>query len=77
MVFVIAATNRMDMIDEAILRSGRVQKQLEVPLPNSEERVKILEAITRKMKIEKDINFERVGNECSGFSGADLKLLIR
>ena len=57
MVFVIAATNRMDMIDEAILRSGRVQKQLEVPLPNSEERVKILEAITRKMKIEKDINF--------------------
>ena len=42
MVFVIAATNRPDIIDEAVLRSGRIEKHLYVPLPNASERLQIL-----------------------------------
>jgi ribosome biogenesis ATPase len=51
MVFVIAATNRPDIIDEAILRSGRIEKHLLVPLPTPEDRVAILKAIVRKINI--------------------------
>lgn len=51
MVFVIAATNRKDMIDEATLRSGRIQKHLYVPQPDATERIQILKAITKSIKI--------------------------
>ena len=53
MVFVIAATNRPDIIDEAVLRSGRIEKHLYVPLPNNKERLQILNKITNKMKARK------------------------
>ena len=45
----IAATNRPDIIDEAVLRSGRIEKHLYVPLPNVKERLEILQKITRKV----------------------------
>lgn len=49
MVFVIAATNRPDIIDEAILRSGRIEKHLLVPLPTADDRISILRTIVRKI----------------------------
>ena len=54
-VFVIAATNRPDIIDPAMLRPGRLDKLLYVPLPNKEDRFSILKTLTRKVPIAKDV----------------------
>lgn len=63
MVFVIAATNRPDIIDEAILRSGRIEKHLYVPLPNCKERLEILKKITRKINHEDNLELEDVASK--------------
>ena len=54
-VFVIAATNRPDIIDPAMLRPGRLDKLLYVPLPTNDDRLQILETITRSLPISSDI----------------------
>jgi len=54
-VFVIAATNRPDIIDPAMLRPGRLDKLLYVPLPTQEDRLSILETLTRKLPISNDV----------------------
>jgi ribosome biogenesis ATPase len=54
-VFVIAATNRPDIIDPAMLRPGRLDKLLYVPLPTNEDRLSILQTITRSLPISEDI----------------------
>ncbi|CAK8672661.1 nuclear valosin-containing protein-like [Clavelina lepadiformis] len=81
-VFVVAATNRPDIIDPAILRPGRLDKTLYVGIPSPEERVKILVTITkngRKPLLDDDVCFESVGKDerCNGFTGADLSALMR
>jgi SpoVK/Ycf46/Vps4 family AAA+-type ATPase len=55
-VFIIAATNRPDIIDPAMLRPGRLDKLLFVPLPSKEDRLAILKALVRKSPLEKDVN---------------------
>ena len=55
-VFVIAATNRPDIIDPAMLRPGRLDKLLFVPLPTPDDRYSILETLTRKLPMSNDIN---------------------
>ena len=54
-VFVIAATNRPDMIDPAMLRPGRLDKLLYVPLPTKDDRLSILKTITRNVPMSKDV----------------------
>eukprot|EP01028_Stygiella_incarcerata_P011273 TRINITY_DN62966_c0_g1_i1.p1 TRINITY_DN62966_c0_g1~~TRINITY_DN62966_c0_g1_i1.p1 ORF type:complete len:811 (+),score=235.49 TRINITY_DN62966_c0_g1_i1:154-2586(+) len=78
-VFVIAATNRPDIIDPAMLRPGRLDKILYVPLPTPENRVSILETISRKIPLDGEIDLREIGmrSECEGFSGADLVALLR
>lgn len=49
---VIAATNRVDVLDPALLRSGRLDRKIELPLPNEEARVRILQIHSRKMNVE-------------------------
>ena len=53
---VIAATNRPDMLDPAVLRSGRLDRKIEFPHPNEEARVQILRIHSRKMNVSKDVN---------------------
>jgi ribosome biogenesis ATPase len=79
LVFVIAATNRPDMIDPAMLRPGRLDKALYVDLPNQQERVSILRAITRKTPLARDVQLEHIANhlQADGMSGADLASLVR
>lgn len=86
MIFVIAATNRPDIIDEAILRSGRIEKHLLVPLPTQEDRLSILKAIVRKInvgneyfKLDPEVKLEDISKHtlCEGFSGADLHHLVK
>ena len=77
--FVVAATNRPDMIDPAMLRPGRLDKLLYVPLPPPDGRAAILKTLTRKTPIapEVDVGAIAFSSRCSGFSGADLASLVR
>ncbi|MFH0922672.1 MAG: AAA family ATPase, partial [Candidatus Micrarchaeota archaeon] len=76
-VVVIAATNRMDMIDPALLRPGRFDKLIEVPSPDEHTRLEILKVHTAKMPIDKGINLSELAKKTVGYSGADLEGLCR
>ncbi|CAK9821338.1 Nuclear valosin-containing protein-like [Anthophora retusa] len=81
-VFLMAASNRPDIIDPAVLRPGRLDKILYVDLPTTADRVDILRALTKnatKPKLAADVNLEEIGynSKCDGYSGADLAALIR
>lgn len=76
-IYVIAATNRPDIIDPAMLRPGRLETLLFVNLPSPLERVEILQTLVRKLPIEFDENMRRLAEECEGYSGADLGSLLR
>ena len=77
--FVVAATNRPDMIDPAMLRPGRLDKLLYVPLPPPDGRAAILKTLTRKTPLAADVDVGSIGTSarCGGFSGADLASLVR
>jgi cell division protease FtsH len=75
-VIVIAATNRGDILDHALTRPGRFDRQVVVPLPDLKGRVKILKIHARKIKIGPDADFERLGRGTPMFSGAELEALI-
>ncbi|PHZ17800.1 26S proteasome subunit P45 [Rhizopus microsporus ATCC 52813] len=70
---VIAATNRIDILDPALLRSGRLDRKIEFPLPNEEARARIMQIHSRKMNVSKDVNFEELARCCDEFNGAQCK----
>ncbi|GMH42226.1 hypothetical protein BSKO_10145 [Bryopsis sp. KO-2023] len=78
-VYLVAATNRPDIIDPALLRPGRLDKMLYVPLPDPAGRVSILEALMKKTPLGEGVSPKEVGldQRCTGFSGADLAGLVR
>ncbi|KAI9358311.1 P-loop containing nucleoside triphosphate hydrolase protein [Zopfochytrium polystomum] len=69
---VIAATNRIDILDPALLRSGRLDRKIEFPLPNEEARARIMQIHSRKMRCA-DVNFEELSRSCDEFNGAQCK----
>ncbi|MBA3749936.1 MAG: AAA family ATPase, partial [Nitrosopumilus sp.] len=71
-VVIIAATNRLDMIDTAMLRPGRFDKIVFVPKPDLTTRLKILEIYAKDKPITPDVNFQRIAELTDGFSGADM-----
>lgn len=76
-IYVIAATNRPDIIDQAMLRPGRLETRLFVNLPSPLERVEILQTLVRNLPIEFNDDLRRLAEECDGFSGADMGSLLR
>ncbi|TNN11474.1 26S proteasome regulatory subunit 6A isoform 1 [Schistosoma japonicum] len=70
---VIAATNRVDILDPALLRSGRVDRKIEFPAPNEEARARIMQIHSRKMNVDKDVNFEELARCTDDFNGAQCK----
>jgi ribosome biogenesis ATPase len=78
-VFVVAATNRPDIIDPAMLRPGRLDKLLYVPLPSAVERQAILQTLLRKTPVSKDVDISAIASDarCARFTGADLAGLVR
>jgi len=72
---IMAATNRFDMLDEAILRPGRFDRLIEVPKPNGEGRAQILRIHTRDMNVADDVAFAELADDLDGYSGADLASL--
>jgi cell division protease FtsH len=75
-IIVIAATNRADVLDPALTRPGRFDRQVQVPLPDLIGRKQILEVHARKVKLAPDIDLERLARGTPMFSGADLAALI-
>ena len=72
---IIAATNRFDMLDRAILRPGRFDRLIEVPKPDVEGRKLIFEIHTRNMNVADDVDFEELADEADEASGADIKAI--
>mgnify|MGYP002761231295 CR=1 FL=1 len=74
---VLAATNRRDALDPALLRPGRLETHVEVPEPDREARRKILEVHTRGKPLTDEVDLERVADETEGYSGAEIASLSR
>ncbi|GET88529.1 proteasome regulatory ATPase subunit 5, putative [Leishmania tarentolae] len=72
-VKVIAATNRIDVLDPALLRSGRLDRKVEFPMPDEEARASILEIHSRRMNLDKDVNFKELARCTDDMNGAQLK----
>jgi len=70
---VIAATNRVDILDPALLRSGRLDRKIEFPHPNEEARARIMQIHSRKMNVSPDVNFEELARCTDDFNGAQCK----
>jgi|Transcript_17255 26S proteasome regulatory subunit T5 len=73
MIKVIAATNRPDVLDPALLRSGRLDRKIELPHPNEEARAKIMRIHARKMNVSSEVVYEELARSCEDFNGAQLK----
>jgi len=72
-VKVLAATNRVDVLDPALLRSGRLDRKIEFPLPNEEARAQILKIHSRKMTVDDGVNWMELARSTDEFMGAQLK----
>ncbi|MEM4554541.1 MAG: CDC48 family AAA ATPase [Candidatus Anstonellaceae archaeon] len=76
-VVVIAATNRPDILDSALLRPGRFDRIIEIPVPDEKARLEILKVHTRSMPLAKNISLEEIAKKTDGYTGADIENLCR
>ncbi len=76
-VVVIAATNRPDMIDPALLRPGRFDRVILVPAPDEKARLEILKLYTRNMPLDKSVDIKELSNKLDGYTGADIEAFCR
>jgi proteasome regulatory subunit len=74
-VGIVAATNRPDILDPALLRPGRFDRFIEVPIPNEDGRMEILKIHTKNMSLDEDVDVRLVASLSEGASGADLKAI--
>ncbi len=75
-VRILAATNRPDILDPALLRPGRFDRIIKVPMPNAEARTEILKIHARKMNLADDVNLKKIGQMTDDTSGADLSAIV-
>ncbi len=76
-VVFMAATNRPDLVDQALLRPGRVDKLIEIKAPNAKAREQILKVHAKNVPLSKNVKFKELAKKTEGFSGADLEALVR
>ena len=74
-VRILAATNRPDILDSALLRPGRFDRIIEFPMPNEEARLEIFKIHTRRMNIDKEVDFKKLVPLTENCSGADIKAI--
>ena len=74
-VRIIGASNRPDVLDPALMRPGRFDRIIDVPLPSHEGRLEILHIHTKNMNLKKDVNLEEIASQTEGMSGAELKAI--
>lgn len=75
-LFVVGATNRRDMLDPALLRGGRLSREIEIPLPDLEGRVALFQLCTRSVNLAPDVSLEILAEKTEGYSGANIRALI-
>lgn len=75
-ILTICATNRLDMLDSALIRPGRFDKQLAVPLPDKKGRYEILSKYAKNKKLAENVSIENLAEKTIGFSGAELEALL-
>ena len=75
-VIIIATTNRREALDSAIIRSGRIDQSVEVGLPNSEDKVKILNIYLNLLAVDKNVNLKSLADRMKGFNGADIRKVV-
>ena len=75
-VIVLAATNRPDVLDSALLRAGRFDRQIVVSMPDAKAREEILKVHSKNKKLSEDISLEVVAKNTAGFAGADLENVL-
>ena len=75
-IIVIAATNRPEMLDEALLRPGRFDRTINIALPDIKGREEILKIHSKNKKISKDVDFKSIAGDTAGFSGAELENIL-
>jgi len=71
------ATNRIDILDPALLRPGRIDRKIEFPAPSEEARLDILKIHSRKMNLTRGINLRKIAEMMPGASGAEVKVKNR
>jgi len=76
-VMVIAATNRKDLIDAALLRPGRIDAHVDLPMPDIETREEIFKVHMKNMPINKEINIKEMAKKTEGWTGADIEAVVR
>ena len=76
-LFFIGATNRPDILDEALIRPGRLDQLIYIPLPDKPSRVSVLKAVLRKSPVAQNISMEFLGSLTEGFTGADITELCQ
>jgi transitional endoplasmic reticulum ATPase len=75
-VFVIGATNRPDMLDPALIRGGRLSRQIEIPLPDTDARLAMLKQFAGRAQLDISVDLSLLAMQTEGFSGADLRALV-
>jgi transitional endoplasmic reticulum ATPase len=75
-IFVVGATNRPDMLDPALVRGGRLSRQIEIPLPDYDARLALLKLGTRTAILDPAVDLALLALQTEGFSGADLRALV-
>lgn len=75
-VIVIAATSRPDLLDGALLRSGRIDRLVQIPMPSMESRLEILQALSASLTLAADCKLEVIAKGTKRFTGADLQSLL-
>ena len=75
-IIVLAATNRPEMLDKALLRPGRFDRQITIPVPDLKGRLEILKIHAKNKKISDDVNLESIAEDTAGFTGAELENIL-
>ena len=75
-VYVLAATSRPDLVDPALLRPGRLDKSLLCDIPTFDERVSILQALSRKLELANDVDIHALAERTPNYTGADLQAML-
>ncbi len=75
-IFVIGATNRRDMLDPALLRGGRLSREIEIPLPDEPARRQLFTLSTQGAKLSEDIDLDELARRTEGYSGANIKAAV-
>jgi transitional endoplasmic reticulum ATPase len=76
-VMAVAATNRLDLLDTALLRPGRFDYIIELPIPDEKERLEIFKVYTKTSYLDKDVDLEELANKTEGYVGADIESLVK